>query len=74
MTPRRFLLCFDAHRPDGRVWCVRIGNRWKSAKRIVINVPLFTVYRGPTARQPKAYLRGIGCARLVGATLAITAA
>ena len=57
-------LCFDAHRPDGKVWAVKVGRRWHNVKHLDIFVPMFTVYLGPKARQPRAYLRATG--RLIG--------
>jgi hypothetical protein len=50
-------LCFEAHRPDGLVWSVWHGGRWHAAAQVIADgVLLETVYRGPAARQPKAYL------------------
>lgn len=57
---QRFILCFDAHRCDGLVWSVKQRNKWVSAKTVVVNVPIQTVYRGPDARQPKAFMEGCG--------------
>jgi hypothetical protein len=60
MRLRRFTLCFDAHRADGRVWCVKLGrDRWRNAKTVRVSVPLTSVYKGRTARQPRAYFTGI---------------
>ena len=54
-------LCFDAHATDGLVWAVRAGRRWLRARDVVsTNLTWTTVYRGPTAPQPRAYLRGAG--------------
>lgn len=63
MKPRPFVLCFEAHRPDGKVWAVRQGRVWRLAKTVDVFVPVMTCYRGPTARQPKAYVYGVGVVR-----------
>lgn len=56
MTP--FKLCFEAHRADGRVWAVYFKRRWRLAPLVNVMVPVRTVYCGPKARQPRAYLEG----------------
>lgn len=56
----RVLICFDAHAKHKRVWAVRVGAKWRTTKHVVCDVPTFTVYRGPCARQPRAYLLGYG--------------
>lgn len=56
-------ICFEAHQSDGQVWAVREGNQWHRAREIRSTIPLTTVYRGPDAPQPKAYLRGVGVVR-----------
>lgn len=63
MTARPFVLCFEAHRADGKVWAIRQGRVWRLTKVVEVRVPLSTVYRGPVARQPKAYLAGVGVVR-----------
>lgn len=50
------ILCFEAHHRDGRVWAIRHRNRWIRAKRVKVSADHVTVYRGPEARQPRAYL------------------
>lgn len=54
----RLWLCFDAHRTDNQVWAIRHGNQWHRAKSVDARIPMQTVYRGPQAKQPKAYLVG----------------
>ena len=63
MRPKPFVLCFEAHRKDGRVWAVRQGRVWRLTKMVEVQVPTSTVYRGAKARQPKAYLYGVGVIR-----------
>lgn len=66
------ILCFEAHARDGRVWAVRHKGRWMRARRLVVEAPTETVYRGREARQPKAYLRclvPVKLARQAGAVI-----
>ena len=49
---------FDA--PDGKVWAVRDGRRWCSARTVKIDIVMETIFRGKEAMQPKAYLMGVG--------------
>lgn len=58
-------ICFDAHRADGRVWCVQVGRRWLNARVVMIAVPFRTVYKGRTSRQPKAWIEPIEAAKVV---------
>lgn len=74
MKARPFVLCFEAHRADGKVWAVRQGRVWRLTKLVSVHVPLSTVYVGPAARQPKAYLCGTGVVRGNGRQLVIEAA
>lgn len=59
-----FVLCFEAHRPDGAVWAVlreaepREDGPWEFFAAVDMQVPAMTVYRGPQAAQPRAYLMG----------------
>ncbi len=57
---RPFLLCFDNHATDGKVWAVRTKGVWRRFKTVRTNVPMATVYRGREARQPRAFLTGFG--------------
>jgi hypothetical protein len=60
--------------PRGRVWAIETGKRYLTAREVRVSIPLETVFRGPTARQPKAYLRGKGrVVRRPGGLLEITA-
>lgn len=59
----RFWICFEAHRQDLQVWSIKWGRYgWMTGERLSISGRgrLQTVYRGPHARQPRAYLRGDG--------------
>lgn len=55
---------FDASRFAGDIWTIRQHNRNCYVKRVVCEVPLVTIYRGHEARQPRAYLKGIGVVRI----------
>ncbi len=55
------MLSFDDHHADGEVWCVRVGDTWMNAHTIHCDVQITTVYKGPHAEQPRAYLVGVGC-------------
>lgn len=53
------LICFEQHSRDGRVWSVRFRGKWRTAKSVTIDArhaEICTVYRGPKARQPRAFL------------------
>lgn len=58
--PKPFIVCFDAHRPDGKVWAVQQSRRWLCAASVHVQVPLTSVYLGPDVAQPKAYFQGVG--------------
>ena len=61
MKPQRFILCFErTNARDGYVWSVKIGRRWIHARKVDVQVPVSTVWRGSKAEQPRAYLYGIG--------------
>lgn len=55
-----WVLCFEQHRTDGLVWALRFGRRWYVAAHVEFrDIPTMdTEYRGPTAKQPRAVLRG----------------
>lgn len=46
------------HDPD--IWTIRTGKRNRHAKKVVCKVRLETIYRGDSAKQPRAYLKGVG--------------
>jgi len=51
-------LCFQAHRTDGNIWAVWHGGEWHLAPRVRSDdVTWATVYKGLTAKQPRAYLQ-----------------
>lgn len=60
MTRRPFLVCFEAHAKTGNVWAVRYRGKWHTTAQVYICAPCYTVYKGPKAKQPKAYLAGHG--------------
>lgn len=52
-------ICFEQHAHDGRVWSVRFRGKWHTTKSVTIDAlraDITTVYRGPNARQPRAYI------------------
>lgn len=64
MKPRTFwahVYCLSE--PKGRVWAISTQGRYLIATALDIQVPVETVFRGPAARQPKAYLKGKGVVR-----------
>ena len=70
--PHHIVVCvdrFDA--PQGRIWAVRDGHQWLTAKCVRILIEMQTVFKGIDARQPKAYLAGVGVAHLAGDTITI---
>lgn len=59
--PKRFILCFESHRKDGRVWAIKTGGKWITARFVALQVPtLMTRYRPNARTQPKAMLCGVG--------------
>lgn len=76
MRPKPFLLCIDRlDKADGRVWAVKIGAKWFTAHTVHVWVDVETVFKGKNARQPKAYLEGVGVVRMDGhGTITIAAA
>ncbi len=61
MTPRAFKLCFDDHHADGKVAAILTNGHWTCRARIECDVPIHSVYAGPTAKQPRFYFAGVGC-------------
>lgn len=61
---RKFIICIDRFDTlGGRVWAVCVDGSWKMAKRVNVQVPMTTVFKGLNARQPIAYLTGY-CRRI----------
>lgn len=61
--PRVFWLHFNrinVQRGCDDIWTVHLSDRCIQVKKVYIHVPLETVYRGATASQPRAYLKGKG--------------
>jgi len=50
--------------PRGRVWTVRVGRRNHHLSDVVVEVPVWTCFRGADAEQPRAYLVGSGVLRI----------
>ena len=61
----KFILCFENHREDGKVWSVRQGGVWQTVKEVHIYCPVSTHYEGKDAEQPVAYLCGEGTIRVL---------
>jgi hypothetical protein len=58
------LLCFErTNAKDGAVWSVKVNGRWLRAREVFCAVPVVTVWKGRTAKQPRAYLEGRGIVR-----------
>lgn len=61
--------------PNRKVWAISTSGRYLIATDVQVHVPLETVFRGPGAKQPKAYLKGRGVVRRhKGGVLSIKAA
>lgn len=66
MEAEAFIVCFEAHRPDGRVWGVRIGTHWEFVAHVDVSVPMRSSYRGQRGAQPIAYFEGVGIVSIDG--------
>lgn len=63
MKPRIFWLHFNrlnVREGDPDVWTVHLSDRCIQTPYVECRVPVTTVYKGATARQPRAYMRGKG--------------
>lgn len=63
MKSRTFWIHFNrinVQRGDPDIWTVHLSDRCIQTKVVRCTVPVTTVYRGVTARQPRAYLKGKG--------------
>lgn len=57
--PKKFILCIDRFDALGdRIWAVALDGSWSMHKRLDVQVPMQTVFKGVDAKQPKAYLTG----------------
>lgn len=62
LKPQHVIVCVN--RFDGvDIWAVRYGFRWFVGRRVSVRIPLTTCWKGPAARQPRAYLQGRGVVR-----------
>lgn len=67
MKPQKVIVCIDRFdAKGGRVWAVRTGRTWITAKTVHVWIDMETVFKGRNARQPKAYLEGYGVVRSDG--------
>lgn len=63
MKPRVFRLHFNrfgAKRSAKDVWTVHMSDRCIPARTVECHVPVTTIYKGDTAPQPRAFLKGKG--------------
>ena len=63
LKPRTFWLHFNrinVQRNDPDIWTIHLSDRCIQTRRVEVKVPLETVYKGPEARQPRAFMRGKG--------------
>ncbi len=75
MKPRVFWLHFNrlnVRRGDPDVWTVHRSDRCMQVKKIVVQVPVETVYKGAQAPQPRAFFRGKGVVRIANGIAYIT--
>ena len=75
MKPRVFWVHFNrinVQRGDPDVWTVHLSDQCIQVQHVEIRVPVSTVYRGATARQPRAYFKGKGVVRVSDDTATIT--
>ena len=73
-TARVFKLHFNRlghKRGDTDVWTVQLSGRCLHAAKIHVAVPLETIFKGDSAPQPRAFLRGRGIVKQIGDTIYI---
>ena len=63
---KKIWLCLERTRPA--LWCIRCGNKWHLAKRVLIRIPMQTK---TARRQPVAYLAGNGILKRRGDTIVL---
>jgi len=72
--PAPFVLCFENHAKDGKVWALKTRGRWSRWATVRVSVPIDSTYRGKEARQPKAYFTGRGLVNRFGRHVEIVSA
>lgn len=75
MKPRTFWLHFNrinVMRWNDDIWTVHLSDRCIQTKKVVVRVPLETIYKGHTARQPRAYMKGKGIIEVKTGCVTIT--
>lgn len=55
---------FNAKRTAKDVWTVHLSDRCIQTRQVEVRVPVQTVYKGDSAPQPRAFLRGKGIVRV----------
>lgn len=61
--PRVFWLHFNrfgAKRGSRDAWTVHLSNQCIQTPKVLVKVPIETIYKGDTAPQPRAFLKGKG--------------
>ena len=52
--------------PDGDVWAVHQNRQYRTVHQVlIIDVPTVTVFAGPSAPQPRAFVTGRGLVRIL---------
>jgi hypothetical protein len=67
MKPRVFWLHFNrfnAKRASKDAWTVHLSNRCIMTPKVHVKVPIETIYKGDSAPQPRAFLRGKGVVKV----------
>ena len=73
--PRVFYLHFNrfgVKRGAKDVWTVHMSDRCIQTPKVHVHVPIETIYKGDTARQPRALLRGKGMVKVLDGRVEIT--
>lgn len=63
LKPRAFKLHFNRlgmKRGSPDVWTIQLSRGCLHARHVSVRVPVETIYKGDTAPQPRAYLKGKG--------------
>lgn len=56
---------FGARKGSSDTWTVKSGGKNQHARKVICDVPLETIYKGDSAPQPRAYLKGRGVVRRI---------
>ena len=75
MKPRVLHLHFNrlnVRKGQADVWTVHRSDRCMQVRKIITHVPMESIYKGATARQPRAFFRCRGVVRITDGTTTIT--